>query len=197
MDAHGSEALTIRRLAAELGMGTMALYRYFPSKNDLVDAAVEIAAPEVHLPQPSAGPWKEQLARLARQLYRAGVRHPSIAWARFERPLQSPAAMRVTDRAIALLLDAGLTKADAVAAFKALLVLTFGAAAFTASEARPEVRQTAGQRHQTVPADTFPAMAAVAAELTAALGGNQAFELGLTALLDGIELHAARSRPPR
>ena len=36
MDAHGSEALTIRRLAAELGMGTMALYRYFPSKNDLV-----------------------------------------------------------------------------------------------------------------------------------------------------------------
>jgi hypothetical protein len=43
-----------------------------------------------------------------------------------------------------------------------------------------------------VPTDELPAMAAVADELTAALGGDQAFELGLAALLDGIELRASR-----
>jgi AcrR family transcriptional regulator len=192
MDAHGTEALTMRRLADELGMGTMALYRYFPSKNDLMDAAVEVAAPEIDLPEPGAAPWKQQLADLARALFRAGLRHPSVARERFDRPLQSPGAMRVTDRAIALLLEAGLSKRDAVAAFKALLVHTLGAAAVAASEARPEVRRKAGERHASVPAEELPAMAAVAGELTAALGGDQAFELGLSALLDGIELRAAR-----
>jgi AcrR family transcriptional regulator len=188
MDAHGTEALTMRRLAEELGMGTMALYRYFPSKDDLMDAAVEAAAPEVELPEPGAAPWKEQLAGLARALFEAGLRHPSVARERFERPLQSPGAMRVTDRAITLLLEAGLSKPEAVAAFKALLLHTLGAAAFAASEARPEVRKKAAERHAYLPVEELPAMAAVADELTAALGGNQAFELGLIALLDGIEL---------
>jgi AcrR family transcriptional regulator len=191
MDAHGGEALTMRRLAEELGMGTMALYRYFPSKGDLMDAAVELAAPEVQLPEPGAAPWKEQLAGLARALFEAGLRHPSVARDRFERPLQSPAAMRVTDVAIALLLEAGLSKRDAVAGFKALLLHTLGAAASAASERRPEVRRKAAARHASLPAAQVPAMASVAEELTVALGGDQAFELGLSALLDGIELRAA------
>jgi AcrR family transcriptional regulator len=192
MDARGAEGLTMRGLASELGMGTMALYRYFPSKRDLMDAAIEIAAPEIELPEPGAAPWKEQLAVLARALFHAGLRHPILARERFDRPLQSPGAMLVTDRAIALLLEAGLSKADAVAAFKALLVHTLGAAAFAASEARPEVRRAAAAGHGSVPAEELPAMAAVAGQFTAALGGDQAFELGLAALLDGIESRASR-----
>lgn len=182
----------MRRLAQELGIGTMTLYRYFPSKNDLLDAAIELAAPEIQLPPRGAGPWKEQLVVLARGLFQAGLRHPSLARERFNRPLQSPGAMRVTDRAIALLLDAGLTEADAVAAFKALLVHTLGAAVFAAAEQRPEARANASAGHARAPADEVPALAAVADELTAALGGDQAFELGLAALLDGIELRARR-----
>jgi thiamine monophosphate kinase len=49
------------------------------------------------------------------------------------------------------------------------------------------VRKSAGERHASASAEDVPAMAAVASELTAALGGDQAFELGLAALLDGIE----------
>jgi TetR/AcrR family transcriptional regulator, tetracycline repressor protein len=191
MDAYGAEALTMRRLAAELGMSPMALYRYFPSKEELMDAAIEVAAPEVTLPEPGAGPWKEQLADLARAMFRAGLRHPSVARERFNRPLQTPRALHVTERAIALLLEAGLSKADAVAAFKALLVHSLGSAAFVAGESKPEVRESARKRHASLPADELPAMASVAGELTAALGGEQAFELGLAALLDGIELRAA------
>jgi AcrR family transcriptional regulator len=192
MDAHGTEALTMRRLADELGMGTMALYRYFPSKSDLMDAAIDAAVPEIDLPELGAAPWKAQLTELARALFRAGLRHPSVARERFERPLQSPGAMRVTDRAIALLLDAGLSKEQAVAAFKALLVHTLGSAVFAASESRIEVREEAARRHASVPAEEIPAMASVAEQLTNALGGDQAFELGLAALLDGVELRAGR-----
>ena len=187
MDAQGARALTMRKLAVELGMGTMALYRYFPSKQELIDAAVEIAAPEIELPEPGAAPCRQQLAVMARALFHAGRRHPTLARARFDRPLQSPGALRITDRAIALLLQAGLGKREAVAAFKALLIHTLGAAAAAASESRPEVRNSARDRHANLPADQLPAMAAVAAELTAALGDEQAFEFGLTALLDAIE----------
>jgi AcrR family transcriptional regulator len=187
MDAHGAGALTMRKLAAELGMGTMALYRYFPSKQNLIDAAVEIAAPEIELPEPGSAPWRPQLAGLARALFHAGRRHPTLARERLDRPLQSPGAMRITDRAIALLLESGLGKHDAVAAFKALLIHTLAAAAAAASESRPEVRMSAGERHASLRAELVPAMAAVAGELTAALGGEQAFEFGLVALLDAIE----------
>ena|SRR5215218_487662 len=192
MDAHGPEALTMRGLANELGISPMALYRYFPSKTDLMDAAIEIAAPEIELPEPGAGPWKQQLAELARALFRAGVQHPSLARERFNRPLQTPSALRVTNRAIELLLEAGLSKPDAVAAFKALLLHTLAAAAFAASESRPEVRKRASERHASLPAEELPAMAAVAAELTAALGGEEAFELGLAALLEEIERRGAQ-----
>jgi TetR/AcrR family transcriptional regulator, tetracycline repressor protein len=182
----------MRRLAAELGMAPMALYRYFPSKDDLMDAAIDLAAPEVELPTPGAAPWKEQLAGMARGLFQAARRHPTLARERFRRPLQSPGAMRVTDRAIALLLEAGMSKPEAVAAFKALLVHTLGAALFAAAESRPDVREAASERHASAPAEEVPTMAAVAGELTAALGGDEAFELGLAALLDGIELRVVR-----
>lgn len=197
MDADGPGGLTMRRLAADLGMSTMALYRYFPHREALIDAAVEVAAPEVTLPEPGAAPWKEQLADLARQLYQAGVRHPAIARERFIRPLQSPSAMKVTDRAIALLLQAGLAKRDAVAAFKSLLIHTFGAAAITAGESNRAVRRSASHTHHAIPADLLPAMAHVAAELDAALGSDDAFELGLIMLLDGVERHAAATTAHR
>ena len=104
--------------------------------------------------------------------------------------------MKVTDRAIALLLQAGLARRDAVAAFKSLLIHTFGAAAITAGESIGAVRRSASHGHHVVRADLLPAMAQVAAELDAALGSDDAFELGLIMLLDGVErLGAATSAP--
>ena len=196
MDADGSGALTVRRLAQEAGMATTALYNYFPSKDDLVDAAIDAAAGEVELPEPSAQAWKELLASAARAWFQAGLRHPGIARLRFDRPLQSSRTLRVTDWAIAVLRAAGLSKPDAVAAFKALTVLTLGSAAAAVAESRPQERQQAAARHASIAATELPAMAAVAAELTTALGGDQAFELGLTALLDGIEQRILAAQRP-
>jgi TetR/AcrR family tetracycline transcriptional repressor len=175
-------------------MATTALYNYFPSKDDLLDAAIDAAAGEIRLPEPSARAWKEQLTSVARAWFQAGLRHPGVARLRFDRPLQSSRALRVTDWAIAVLCAAGLSKPEAVAAFKALTVLTLGSAAAAVAESRPQERHQAAARHASVAATELPAMAAVAAELTSALGGDQAFELGLAALLDGIEQRIAAAR---
>jgi hypothetical protein len=120
------------------------------------------------------------------------MRHPSLARERFNRPLQGPSANRITDRAIGSLLEAGLSNEEAAAAFKALLISSLGAAAIANAEAVPEVREEAARRNASVTEAELPAMAAVADELTTVLGGDDAFELGLAALLDGIELRAAR-----
>jgi hypothetical protein len=81
-----------------------------------------------------------------------------------------------------------------VAAFKSLLIHAFGAAAITAGESRNAVRRSALGGHHAVPADLFPAMADVAPELDAALGSDDAFDLGLLIFLDGLERHAAPTR---
>jgi AcrR family transcriptional regulator len=195
LDAHGSEGLTMRALAGELGMGTMALYRYFPSKEALIDAAIDLAAPEIELPDATKASWKQQLGALARGIFEVALAHPSLARERFSRPLQSTGALRVSNGAIALLLEAGLSNVQAVAAFKAILIHTLGAAWVATSESRPEVSRPVSDRHASLSAEELPALAAVGSELTAALGGAQAFEFGLEALLLLIETLGER-RPP-
>jgi AcrR family transcriptional regulator len=76
-DAEGFDAVSIRRVAAELGAGTMSLYRYISAKSELValmDDAImgETLIPDGQLP---AG-WREALAMIARATRAALLRHP-------------------------------------------------------------------------------------------------------------------------
>jgi AcrR family transcriptional regulator len=76
-DAEGFEAVSIRRVAAELGAGTMSLYRYISAKSDLValmDDAImgESLIPGGELP----ADWREALAMIARSTRAALLRHP-------------------------------------------------------------------------------------------------------------------------
>ncbi len=76
-DAEGFEAVSMRRIAAELGAGTMSLYRYISAKDDLValldDALMgESLIPDGELP----ADWREALAAIARQTRSAYLRHP-------------------------------------------------------------------------------------------------------------------------
>ncbi|GAA0942034.1 TetR/AcrR family transcriptional regulator [Actinocorallia libanotica] len=73
-DAEGLEALTMRRLAAELGTGTMSLYRYVQSKSDLVDLMVDLTLEEI--PRPSHPDWRAGLHWFAHQVRARSLRHP-------------------------------------------------------------------------------------------------------------------------
>jgi AcrR family transcriptional regulator len=72
-DVEGVDALTMRRLAAELGVGTMTLYGYFRRKEDLLDAIVDRGAERVAAAG-SEGPWKQRLRELVLELRRRGRR---------------------------------------------------------------------------------------------------------------------------
>jgi len=82
VERDGLPALTMRRLGAELDVQAMALYRYTPSRENLLDGIVELlvdelyADPEVLL-QPAAG-WQDYISRLAHGIRRIALAHPHL-----------------------------------------------------------------------------------------------------------------------
>lgn len=93
-DAQGAAALSMRAIAAGLGVSTMALYRHVPGKDELVVLMADAVFGEVELPAGASDGWRgrmEAAARLQWALYR---RHPWLAKAvSFTRPLLSSNAL--------------------------------------------------------------------------------------------------------
>ncbi|MFE2269708.1 TetR/AcrR family transcriptional regulator [Streptomyces lavendulae] len=74
-DAEGIEAVSMRRVAAGIGAGTMSLYNYVPRKEDLHELMVDAVSGEYELAPPS-GDWRADLLALARQARALMHRHP-------------------------------------------------------------------------------------------------------------------------
>src|SRR4051794_19070897 len=124
VDREGLDALSMRRLAAELDMGTMTLYGYFRTKDELLDAVVEAASQGRHAPGHD-GSWEDTLRAVARGLRAGLARHPSLIELRLRRPIGGPGAFRLTEAGVAALLDAGLDPTAAARAVRALFLYVF------------------------------------------------------------------------
>ena len=77
IDRDGLHALNMRRLAAELGVGTMSLYHYFPDKEALLSAIAEIVMADLERPPPAAD-WLEAAPVLAHSFRRIALAHPGV-----------------------------------------------------------------------------------------------------------------------
>jgi AcrR family transcriptional regulator len=186
LDAEGLDALSMRRLADEVGIGTMTLYGHFRSKDELLDAAVDIAADDFEPPRLS-GPPRRQL-RLYMHAVRAWLlRHPTIVQIRGQEPIVRPSALRISELGMQLLLGLGVPARDAAHAFRLLFTFVFGSVAFSPAEPSAQLRRATAAGVLALPPDEFPALLEAAAGAAAALGGDEPFELGLEVLLDGLE----------
>jgi AcrR family transcriptional regulator len=76
VDAEGLDALSMRRLAADLGVGTMTLYSYVRTKDELLALVVDAVMAEVVVPGPLPEGWRDALAAIARRSHAAFQRHP-------------------------------------------------------------------------------------------------------------------------
>ena len=101
-DAEGIAAATMRRVAAEIGAGTMSLYRYVPRKEQLVDLMIDLVAGEYDLPAPS-GDWQADLRALAHEQRAAIHRHPWLPAVVTGRMSLGPNALRYFDHALGVL----------------------------------------------------------------------------------------------
>jgi AcrR family transcriptional regulator len=75
-DAEGLKAVSMRRIAAELGSGTASLYRYIAKKDELLDLMSEVVLAEERLPKPS-GIWRADLRKIAYHIRAMTLQH---AW---------------------------------------------------------------------------------------------------------------------
>lgn len=119
-DREGGEAMTMRRIAGELGCDPMALYRHFPDRTALLDAVADLALTAVPSPD-TALAWDERLRRVADDIRAAALTHPGIAGHVAARPPLGEQGQRIAAGVFAALGDAGLPPAEAIRAAQALV----------------------------------------------------------------------------
>lgn len=182
--SEGLDAVSMRRLAEELDVWPMSVYRHFRDKDELLVAIVGSALGEVGAPDPS-GSWREQLNQLAHGI--RGALEPGDLAARLGQAALAPEVLKLSETGVAILVDAGFGPADAARAWH--LVLGYASARPPAADARAARSALAG-----LDDDAYPALAAAAEPFAAALSDEAAaFDYGLGRLLDGLEHQLAKT----
>jgi AcrR family transcriptional regulator len=107
-DAEGIAAVTMRRVAAELGTGTMSLYNYVPAKEHLVQLMADQTAAEYAYPPAPPPGSRAAIADLARQGRDIARRHPWLSSVMNPPPPMGPCTLRYVDYFLGLLAGTGL-----------------------------------------------------------------------------------------
>jgi AcrR family transcriptional regulator len=196
-DAEGVAAVSMRRIAAELGVATMSLYRHVPSKDDLLTAMIEAVFGDVDLPERQPAHWRDRLALSTRTLWRMFRRHPWLATAMsLTRPMALPNQVEYAEWIMRAMADTGLSGYQFMQVHLALINHVRGMALNLEWEALAE--QETGRTFEDHVAEQDAAFGALAAsgrfphfaQLSATadfdLDLDEQFEFGLRHLLDGF-----------
>jgi TetR/AcrR family transcriptional regulator, tetracycline repressor protein len=106
-DADGLDALTIRKLAQDLGVTPMALYWHFRSKEELLEGVAEQVWGEIDVPVDPSVPWPVQLQRGLESLISVLRAHPAAPQLLLEHEKRNEAALRATEATMEILHGAG------------------------------------------------------------------------------------------
>jgi len=187
----GAQSLSMRGLAARLGVVPGALYRHVRGKEELYDLILDAVLGEVDCQTDPAEPWPARMAALAGRLRAVLESHPGIAVLMRTRDPLSPASLELAEAFLAPLAASGLPGRESGLAFRLIYDYAVGfALADPTSPAEQRLRDatTREQLHaflRSLPASRFPALTAHGAY---AWDGDrdQRFTAGLEALLRGL-----------
>lgn len=185
VEREGVGAVSMRRLAAELGAGTMSLYNHVPSKGALLDAIGDRAMASIKrysLPEAS---WQDQIRQQARILRDIARRHPNTFLLIATRQLSSDEAVRPVELALVSLEAAGYQGPTAVRMMRAVLSYLIGSLLREVATT-PELGGVALTPFVGVSAELFPRVVALADELDRQ-DHEVEFEFGLELLIDALE----------
>jgi AcrR family transcriptional regulator len=193
VDREGLEALSMRRLADELGVGKMTLYGYVRSKDEVIDAVIDVAVALGERPE-LRGTWREQLAALMRTRRRNLNAHPALVAIRFTRPIVRPEALRFGEAGMQILTSAGFDPEEAARAFRLLYTYVAGYAGLSPDATAEQARRQVAVAVAGLPPDEYPALTKTAAAFSAATAGDDSFEYGLELILDSLEARLASGK---
>jgi AcrR family transcriptional regulator len=133
--AGGYEEMTIRSLAAELGVAPMSLYRHIRGKDDLLDEVADRLLAGAWRPSAAGDDWRAWVIEAATKLRHFLVAQPAAMHVYLRHPVVSPAAIERMNAMMDVLRQAGATEGTARRAYAALHTYTIGFAALEASRA--------------------------------------------------------------
>jgi AcrR family transcriptional regulator len=185
VDAEGLDALSLRRLADDLGVTPMSLYWHVTDKAELLELVGHVVLDEIEVP-PVRCDWREQLRDVHRAMLAVLLRHPNTTDLLIGRARFGAGGLALFERILGILLEAGLSPEAAFDAYQSLYLFTLG---FMATSTRsPEFREVQHQGllyMRTLPQDRFPSIRAVAP----VIGGRtvvEQFEIGLDVVIAGL-----------
>ena len=174
-DGHYQQ-MTIRSLAADLGVGPMSLYRHVHDKDDLLVEVTDGLLEKAWKPRAGRGNWQVWTAEAAERLRRLLVGQPAALHVYLRQPVVTPAAMVRMEAMLAVLADAGFDEPSARRAYGAIHTYTIGFAALQASRDQSSTNDE-GEDVMVKQLKTYTT--------------PQQFKEGLSFLLDGISAHLA------
>lgn len=206
-DAEGLAAVSMRRVADELGFTTMSLYRYVPSKDDLLELMQDAAAappPDADFDAMPSG-WREATRWWARQTMQMYRRHPWFLEIPLSRPPMGPNHVRWMDAFLRPYLDTGLHPGELMGILQLVSTYTLSAGRIELNleQASP---QTGLAPHEWEPVygellakvidpAQLPALSQIVHDGGLLTEGNTPdadVEFGLEIILDGVEALIAR-----
>ncbi|MET7823598.1 TetR/AcrR family transcriptional regulator C-terminal domain-containing protein [Streptomyces sp. NPDC005386] len=199
-DAEGLAAVSMRRVAGDLGSGTATLYRYITNRDELVDLMIDAVQGEDPLPEPT-GEWRADLGTVARALRTTLLRHPWLAGELTGRPALGPNSLRRSESTLraAVALTSDITLASQALGTVRAYVLGSVAAqqAVRHAEQRTGLSEEEWQRSvgpyitEVLAAGEHPMLARRIIEAEE-LDPDVEFAFGLDCVLDGLAARLAR-----
>ena len=200
-EAEGLGAVTIRRLAKELGVTPMALYWHFRSKSELLEGVAARIFEELDLSVDASATWPEQLRALLGSMLGVLRAYPSAAILISTRTVSSEGGLLATEVALDILRRGGFTPAEATQiarhAFSTITNLVNGEPGVVVrdeSEELIDARRRARLLMESLPPERYPRLVEAAAPLSEGVDPDAYFAFGLDLLLAGIEAMAVRER---
>ena len=196
-DRDGLGAVSMRRIATELGTGTMSLYRYVPGKGELIDLMLDRVQRTSQEPDGFGdGGWRSALEALGHATLALYRRHTWLLEVNQSRPILGPAALDGMEKVLTRIRPMGLTDPELVSA----IVMIDG---YVVGAARTQVYQEEAERssgltdtqfwqaqqpvlEKAMTSGRYPVLASLSED---AFGtGFDHFEFGLQRILDGLEV---------
>src|SRR5918911_3896848 len=184
VDREGLEALSMRKLGAELGVEAMSLYNHVPNKGALLDGMVEVLLGELEVPPEDEG-WEKRVRKAYGAFRRLAHEHPNVFPLLVVRPPDTMDGVWLVEEFLKTLREAGFEPETALYAFRALSSYASG---YAMSEIRGFAMEPAGTRAGavTLPAGDFPYINELEAPLRD-VDHDAEFEFGLDLILSGLK----------
>nr|WP_314251900.1 TetR/AcrR family transcriptional regulator C-terminal domain-containing protein [Streptomyces sp. DSM 40907] len=184
IDREGLPGLSMRAVAVELGISTMALYRYVQDRGELEALVVELVLGAVDSTPPplTAGPWRARVTVLVDRMRDTIGAHPAVLPLTMSHRHRSLSVMRWGETVLGVLREAGLGPEERIIALRALLAYAIGA---VQQEHLGALSGAGTAAIAELPAEEFPYMTEAALGARS-LTPDREFHGGLALFLDGL-----------